>query len=115
MNFTLTSPDDSEYHKIMMQKHLQQKRHHHPSPYSQTGSLTSPSQSLPPIYRKHSVPLKENTNIQNQKMKDLMRQDMKESMNELQRKKYQEWMHDREMRKIMAKENGVLDYMEKEI
>lgn len=48
-------------------------------------------------------------------MKDLMRQDMKESMNELQRKKYQEWMHDREMRKIMAKENGVLDYMEKEI
>ena len=48
-------------------------------------------------------------------MKKYYKDQIEESLVQAKRKKEMQWMEDRQTKKAMATENGVMDYLEKEI
>lgn len=95
MNFSLVAPTDSEYHRIMMKRHLDQRRKHdsdsiplpsQPRPHPLAPQLTRnnfslPSLNIPPQRKRKTL------NEENEKMKKYYRDQIEESLMDLQKKK----------------------------
>lgn len=136
MNFTLVSPGDVGYNRIMMQRHLDNKRKVskenipqivEPSDIPANDKIAN--EGLPRAgksilnnswmadsgYSYNCSSPKRETNEENQKMKRLYQNELRETLLDQMNRKNQQNEENRKMSKVMAVENGMLDYLQKEI
>lgn len=136
MNFTLVSPGDVGYSRIMMQKHLDSKRRASKENMSlnmepskllykdkcineglpRAGqSLLNDSWMTKSAYEYTCSPPKREVNQENEKMKKMYQNELRETLLDQMNRKNQENEENRKVSRVMAVENGMLDYLEKEI